>query len=348
MTLGPLMMDIDGLELSPEDKLLLTNPKVGGVILFSRNFHSLSQLEDLVSEIHALRSPPLLIAVDQEGGRVQRFKDGFSILPAMRRFGEIYDQDPQLAKLLSKECGWLMASEIRSTGIDISFAPVLDLDKGISSVIGSRAFHSSPQVVAQLAQAFVSGMSEAGMHATGKHYPGHGSIAADSHVAMPIDERSFTDMEQDDIFPFRYLVDADIHALMIAHVIYPKIDKHAAGFSEFWLQKVLRQDLKFQGAIFSDDLNMEGAAVAGDYVQRAEKALQAGCDMILMCNNRPAAIQILDFLKNYEDPVASLRLAHLHGTNSIKREDLVKQQRWMDIKKQLKKYVDEPSGMLNL
>jgi len=348
MTLGPLMMDIEGFELNPEDKVLLKNPKVGGVILFSRNFHSLSQLEALVSEIHALRSPPLLIAVDQEGGRVQRFKDGFSILPAMRRFGEIYDQDPQQAKILAKECGWLMASEIRSTGIDISFAPVLDLDKGISSVIGTRAFHSEPRVVALLAQAFVTGMAEAGMYATGKHFPGHGSIAADSHIAMPIDERIYADMEQDDIFPFQYMVSAGIHALMIAHVIYPKIDRHAAGFSEFWLQKKLRQELQFQGAIFSDDLSMEGAVIAGDYVERADKALKAGCDMILVCNNRAAVIQVLDFLKDYEDPVASLRLAHLHGTDSITREELVKLERWIWIKKQLAKYTDEPSGTLNL
>jgi len=348
MTLGPLMIDIKGFELSPEDKVLLRKPQVGGLILFSRNFHSLSQLESLVEQVHALRSPPLLIAVDQEGGRVQRFKDSFSILPAMRRFGELYEQDPVQAKMLAKECGWLMASEIRSTGIDLSFAPVLDIDKGVSSVIGDRAFHSKPNVVALLTQAFVNGMSEAGMHATGKHFPGHGSIAADSHIAMPIDERSFTDMELDDLLPFRYMVDAGIHALMIAHVIYPKIDKYAAGFSKFWLQTVLRQQLKFQGAIFSDDLSMEGAAIAGNYIERAEKALNAGCDMILVCNNRKAAVEVIDYLKDYNDPVASLRLAHLHGTNSISREELVKQERWLAIKKQLAKYIDEPSMSLNL
>lgn len=348
MTLGPLMIDIEGLSLTPEDKVLLKNPKVGGVILFSRNFHSLSQLEELVADIHALRSPPLLIAVDQEGGRVQRFKDGFSILPAMRRFGDIYDQDPQQAMLLAKECGWLMASEIRSTGIDLSFAPVLDLDKGISSVIGNRAFHSQPRVVALLGQAFVEGMGEAGMHATGKHFPGHGSIAADSHVAMPVDERRFADMEMDDIYPFRFLVESGIHALMIAHVIYPRIDRHAAGFSEFWLQKMLRNELQFQGAIFSDDLIMEGAAVAGNYVERAEKALAAGCDMILVCNHRAAAIEVLESLTDYENPASSLRLAHLHGTDGIRREDLVKQERWIWIKKQLSRYIDEPSEVLNL
>lgn len=348
MTLGPLMVDIEGLELSNEDKRLLLNPVVGGVILFSRNFHSLDQLEVLVEQIHQLRKPPLLIAVDQEGGRVQRFKDGFTILPAMRRFGEIYDNNPEMAIHLAKDCGWLMASEIRSTGIDISFAPVLDLDKGISSIIGGRAFHCDPGVVGLLGKAFVGGMNEAGMQATGKHFPGHGSIAADSHIAMPVDERSLLDIEQEDLYPFKYLIHSGIHALMVAHIIYPDADSKAAGFSSFWIKDILRKQLDFQGAIFSDDLSMEGAVIAGNYIQRASSSLQAGCDMILICNNRDAAFEVADSLSEYINPASSMRLAHLHGTNTITRENLVTQERWLRSRKQLKKFLDEPSQNLEL
>ena len=348
MTLGPLMVDVEGLELTAEDRQLLLNPVVGGVILFSRNFHSLDQLESLVEQIHQIRTPPILIAVDQEGGRVQRFKDGFTILPAMRRFGEIYDNNPELAIHLAKDCGWLMASEIRSTGIDISFAPVLDLDKGISTIIGARAFHSDPGVVGILAKAFVLGMNEAGMQATGKHFPGHGSIAADSHIAMPVDKRSFSEIEQEDLYPFKYLVNSGIHALMIAHVLYPEADTQAAGFSSFWMKDILRDQLGFQGAIFSDDLSMEGAAVAGSYSQRAFSSLQAGCDMILVCNNRNAALEVADSLIDYDNPASSMRLAHLHGKKSVTREDLVTRERWLRSRKELEKYLEEPSQNLEL
>jgi beta-N-acetylhexosaminidase len=348
VTLGPLMVDIEGLELTVEDRQLLVNPVVGGIILFSRNFHSLDQLENLVEQIHQIRTPPILIAVDQEGGRVQRFKDGFTILPAMRRFGEIYDNNPELALHLAKDCGWLMASEIRSTGIDISFAPVLDLDKGISTIIGARAFHSDPGVVGILAKAFVCGMSEAGMQATGKHFPGHGSIAADSHIAMPVDNRSFREIEQEDLYPFKYLINSGIHALMIAHVLYPEADTQPAGFSSFWMKDILRDQLEFQGAIFSDDLSMEGAVVAGSYPQRASSALQSGCDMILVCNNRSAALEVADSLIDYDNPASSMRLAHLHGKKSVSREHLVTQERWLRSRKQLEKYLDEPSQNLEL
>jgi len=346
MTLGPVMVDIEGQELSPDDKVLLSNPLVGGVILFSRNYHSLEQLEKLVHSIQQVKTPRLLIAVDQEGGRVQRFKDGFTILPAMRRFGEVYDSDQKMALELAQQCGWLMASEIRSTGIDISFAPVLDIDKGISSVIGDRAFHNDPFVVGKIAQAFIRGMHEAGMQATGKHFPGHGSIAADSHVAMPVDERPMVDIEMDDLKPFQFMVDAGINALMMAHVIYPRVDPIPAGFSSFWMKTILRNKMHFQGAIFSDDLSMEGAVVAGDYTQRAKKSLDNGCDMILVCNNRAAAWEVVDSLKEYDNPASSLRLAHLHGKLSVSRETLVSEPRWKEAKTLLKKYVEEPS--LNL
>ncbi|MDX2503455.1 MAG: beta-N-acetylhexosaminidase [Gammaproteobacteria bacterium] len=346
MTLGPVMVDIAGQELTADDKTLLSDPLVGGVILFSRNYHSLQQLEKLVKSIQEVRSPRLLIAVDQEGGRVQRFKDGFTILPAMRRFGEIYDYDHKMALELARQCGWLMASEIRSTGIDISFAPVLDIDKGISSVIGDRAFHSDPFVVGKIAQAFIAGMEEAGMQATGKHFPGHGSIAADSHVAMPVDGRSLVDIEMDDLRPFQFLVAAGINALMMAHVIYSRVDPQPAGFSSFWMKTMLRDKMHFQGAIFSDDLSMEGAVVAGTYTQRAKVSLQSGCDMILVCNNRAAAWEVVNALKGYDNPASSLRLAHLHGKRTISRETLVSEPRWQEAKALLEKYVEDPS--LNL
>ncbi len=348
MTLGPLMLDIEGLELTSEDRRLILNPVVGGIILFSRNFHSLDQLESLVEQIHQIRTPPVLIAVDQEGGRVQRFKDGFTILPAMRRFGEVYTNNPQLAIHLARDCGWLMASEIRSTGIDISFAPVLDLDKGLSTIIGARAFHSDPGVVGILGKAFVTGMNEAGMQATGKHFPGHGSIAADSHITMPVDDRSLSEIEQEDLYPFKYMINSGIHALMMAHIIYPEADTQAAGFSSFWIKEILRDQLKFQGAIFSDDLSMEGAVVAGSYTQRAISSLQAGCDMILVCNNRDAVMEVADSLSGYDNPASSMRLAHLHGKKSVTRETLVSQIHWLRSRKQLEKYLDEPSLNLEL
>ncbi len=343
MTLGPVMVDIEGYELTAEDRELLSDPVVGGVILFSRNFHSLEQLERLVEEINNIKSPRLLTAVDQEGGRVQRFKDGFTILPAMRRFGEIYDTDQTLALELSRQCGWLMASEIRSTGIDISFAPVLDLDKGISTVIGDRAFHSDPFVTGKLAQAFTRGMNEAGMQATGKHFPGHGSIAADSHVAMPVDERPFVDIELEDLRPFQFMINDGMNALMMAHVIYSRVDPQPAGFSRFWMKALLRDKMHFQGAVFSDDLSMEGAVIAGDYIQRANLSLQAGCDMILVCNNREAAWNVVKSLKGYSNPASSLRLTHLHGRHFISRDTLVSEPRWKEVRAMLAKYVEEPS-----
>lgn len=343
MTLGPVMVDIAGQELTADDRTLLADPLVGGVILFSRNYHSLEQLEKLLKAIKAIKKPPLLIAVDQEGGRVQRLKDGFTILPAMRRFGEIYDADHKMALELAQHCGWLMASEVCSTGIDISFAPVLDIDKGISSVIGDRAFHSDPYVVSKIAQAFIVGMNEAGMLATGKHFPGHGSIAADSHIAMPIDERPMREIEMDDLKPFQFLIDAGINALMMAHVIYSHVDSQPAGFSSFWMKTILRDKMHFQGAIFSDDLSMEGAVIAGDYPQRAKISLETGCDMIIVCNNRGAAWDVVKSLKGYDNPASSLRLAHLHHKHKMTREDLVKEPRWKKVKTLLDKYVDEPS-----
>lgn len=348
MSLGPIMLDIDGVELSAEDKEVLQHPLVGGVILFTRNYQSMAQLESLVKAIHALRSPRLLVAVDHEGGRVQRFREGFSHIPAMARFGEVYEKDQNKARSLSELCGWVMAIELRAVDIDFSFAPVLDLDYGVSSVIGDRAFHSQPEVVADLTHAFIRGMHEAGMAATGKHFPGHGAIEADSHVAMPVDHRPYDEIYARDIAPFRALIKKDLAAIMPAHVIYDEVDPKPAGFSAFWLKEVLRRRLNFQGVIFSDDLDMKGASVVGEnYAERARAALGAGCDMALVCNNRQGALQVLEGIKQHDDPVAHVRLARMHGRLPINWDKLRKNVRWRSANEALQRYQDDPSMELD-
>jgi len=311
--LGVLMLDIAGFSLTAEDRELLKKSCVGGVILFSRNYQSPQQVHALCEDIHSLRQPPLLIAVDQEGGIVQRFRDGFTALPAMLQLGHYYDENPEAALQLTQQVGWLMAAELRAVGIDFSFAPILDIHLGISRVIDSRAFHRQPDIIARLAQALIKGMKSAGMHAVGKHFPGHGSVTADSHHSLPEDNRDLSDIRQRDLRPFDSLIQAGIPALMPAHVLYSKVDDQAAGFSSYWLQTILRQELGFQGVIFSDDLSMAGAAMAGNIEQRAEKALNAGCDMLLVCNDRTAARQVIHYLKDYENPAANARLVRLHG-----------------------------------
>ncbi len=344
MSLGPVMLDIEGIELTNEDRQVLQHPLVGGVILFTRNYKSMQQLESLVRDIHALRTPRLLIAVDHEGGRVQRFRDGFSRIPAMASFGEVYDKDQNKARSLSNLCGWLMAVELRAVDIDFSFAPVMDLDYGVSSVIGDRAFHSHPDIVADLTHSFIKGMHEAGMAATGKHFPGHGAIAADSHTDMPVDHRVFDDIYARDIAPFRKLIKKNLTAIMPAHVIYDQVDPHAAGFSEFWLKDVLRTRLNFQGVIFSDALDMKGASVAGEnYADRAKAALHAGCDMVLICNNREGALQALNGLGEYDDPVSHVRLARMHGRHPISWDKLRNNDRWRSASEALQRYQQDPS-----
>ncbi len=313
MTLGPLMLDVRGTVLTDDDRKRLSHPLVGGVILFSRNFESPAQLSRLTTDIRSLKSPPLLIAADQEGGRVQRFREGFTRLPPMRVLGKVHDSHPHQAKTLAREVGYVMAAEMRAHGVDLSFAPVLDLDYGVSSVIGDRAFHDDPQVVIDLAHAVIQGMKDAGMAACGKHFPGHGFIAADSHIAIPIDDRDYADIALKDLLPFRALIDMGLQAIMPAHVIYPKIDANPAGFSRFWLHKVLRGELDFQGMIFSDDLTMEGAAMAGDITTRALAALEAGCDMALICNKPDLADEVLAQLDFDWSAASRARLARLHG-----------------------------------
>ncbi|WP_160287726.1 beta-N-acetylhexosaminidase [Pseudomonas knackmussii] len=279
---GSLMLDIGGTWLTAEDRQILRHPEVGGLIIFARNIESPRQVRELSAAIRAVR-PDLLLAVDQEGGRVQRLRQGFLRLPAMRAIA-----DNENAERLAEQCGWLMAIEVLAVGLDLSFAPVLDLDHQRSAVVGSRAFEGNPERAAQLAGAFIRGMHAAGMAATGKHFPGHGWAEADSHVAIPEDERSLDELRRSDLIPFQRLA-GQIDAVMPAHVIYPKVDAGPAGFSRRWLQEILRGELGFDGVIFSDDLSMAGAHVVGDAASRIQAALNAGCDMGLVCNDRGSA-----------------------------------------------------------
>ncbi len=311
--LGPLILDVAGTELTEDDRRRLMHPLVGGVILFTRNYSSPEQLLRLTAGIHALRSPPLIIAVDHEGGRVQRFRDGFTLIPPMRELGRAWDANPQHARQLASEAGFVLAAELQAHGVDLTFAPVLDVDHGNSSVIGDRALHSEARAVAELARALLQGFKQAGMTGVGKHFPGHGHVRGDSHHEVPVDKRSFEDIEAADLVPFRRMIDAGLGGVMPAHVIYPGVDSHPAGFSAIWLKEVLRGKLGFGGVVFSDDLGMEGASVAGGMVGRAEAALAAGCDMALLCNNPTGADELLAGL-NYSMPAVSLaRLARLHG-----------------------------------
>lgn len=302
---GSLMMDIAGTWLTAEDRQMLRQPEVGGLIIFARNIESPRQVRELCQSIRALR-PDLLLAVDQEGGRVQRLRQGFLRLPAMRA---IADNDN--AEVLAEHCGWLMATEVLAVGLDLSFAPVLDLDHQRSAVVGSRAFEGDPQRAATLAAAFIRGMHQAGMAATGKHFPGHGWAEADSHVAIPLDERSLDDIRACDMQPFKRLVH-ELDAVMPAHVIYSQVDQHPAGFSRRWLQDILRGELGFEGVIFSDDLSMAGAHVVGDSGKRIEAALAAGCDMGLVCNDRASAELALSALQRLR-VTAPARLERMRG-----------------------------------
>jgi beta-N-acetylhexosaminidase len=313
MSLGPLMLDVRGTRLTEADCQRLSHPLVGGAILFARNYENPDQLEQLCAEIHALKSPPLLIAADQEGGRVQRFKEGFTRLPPMRRLGEIWDQHPHRARELARDAGYVLAAELRARGVDLSFTPVLDLDYGNSTVIGDRAFHREPQAIVDLAHALMNGLKEAGMGACGKHFPGHGYISTDSHQALPVDERDYVDLELADLRPFQALIDFGLPAMMPAHVVYPKIDSRPAGFSPVWLKNILREEMGFDGMIFSDDLCMAGAAIAGNMIERVGAALDAGCDMALICNRPDLVDETLARFKHDWSAASRARLARMHG-----------------------------------
>ena len=310
---GPVVLGIEGTVLTAADKARLMHPLAGGAILFSRNFESCTQLDALTASIRALRTPSLLICVDHEGGRVQRFRDGFTAIPAMRTLGELWEKDVAQAAAEAQRLGMLMARELRAHGVDFSFAPVLDVDFGASAVIGDRAFHGNPNAVAHLASCLRRGLNAGGCAAVGKHFPGHGFIAADSHVALPVDERSLDALLADDLVPFAVLAKDGMEAVMPAHVIYPAIDSVAAGFSRIWLQDILRGRLQFDGLIFSDDLEMAGAHAAGDILARAEAAVAAGCDMVLACNDFAAMDDLLSRWKPAAQPELARRAAKMEG-----------------------------------
>lgn len=339
MSLGPMMVDLEGHEIQEEEKDILRHPLVGGVILFARNFENLEQLKHLVTSIQKVRKPSLMVSVDQEGGRVQRFRDGFTRLPPPSRLGEIYDQDHKQGKALAEVTGWLMAMELLAVGIDYSFAPVLDLGRGISTVIGDRAFHSDPQIITELASSYVAGMMRAGMGATGKHFPGHGTVLEDSHISLPVDDRSFEEIANTDLTPFARMIHFGLSAIMPAHVIYSKVDEKPAGFSEFWVKEVLRKRLGFRGMVVSDDLSMKAAGCVGDFGERAKLALNAGCDTILVCNDHDAVDQVLSAISGYKsDPASIMRRSRMRGKRFLTWDRLAKDPHWQQAVEKVRAY----------
>ncbi|MEW6691306.1 MAG: beta-N-acetylhexosaminidase [Pseudomonadota bacterium] len=318
---GPLMVDLAGTRLAFDEAERLRHPLVGGLILFARNYEHPDQLRALVAEIRAVR-PEIIIAVDHEGGRVQRFRDGFTRIPPAVRLGELYDVDPQSAVQLARDWAWLLAAELRAFGIDLSFAPVLDLGGPLSRVIGDRALHPDPAAIAILGQAWMEGMREAGMAAVGKHYPGHGSVAGDTHLECPVDQRSLAAIEALDLMPFRALIAAGLPAVMMAHVVYPAVDELPAGFSPRWVHDILRVRHGFGGVVFTDDLSMAAAATVADPVERARLALAAGCDMLLVCNRPEDAEAVLAGLGDVHDPAREARLASLRSGGAIELAEL--------------------------
>lgn len=342
MSLGPLFIDVQGLELTAADRELLKHPLIGGLILFRRNYAEREQLRALVADIQALRNPPLLLSVDQEGGRVQRFREGFSELPALRRIGQMFDADAQQGLAMARSLGWLMASELLASGIDLSFAPCVDLDYGLSEVIGDRSFHARAPVVAQLAVAYMHGMREAGMAATAKHFPGHGAVVADSHLALPVDRRELADMDLD-LLPYRRLIDNGLAAVMVAHVQFPSVDALPASFSRRWIQGVLRGQLGFQGLVIADDLKMAAASAAGGMLERAARALEAGCDVLLACNDRPGVERLVQELRVSPDPVAQLRLVRMRGHKHVGFENLAASPAWQSAREWLHKNAVPPT-----
>jgi beta-N-acetylhexosaminidase len=314
------MVDVGGAALASEDLEILTDPRVGSVILFTRNYRNPKQIMELCGAIRELRSPPLLIAVDHEGGRVQRFREGFTRLPPVRLLGRRYDVDRKDALAKAHVLGWLMAAELRAVGVDFSFAPCVDLDYGLSEIIGDRAFHRDPQAVGALAGAYLAGMREAGMAAVAKHFPGHGAVRADSHVALPVDRRALGDMEED-LSPYRLLIENQLPAIMAAHVEYAAVDRLPASLSRRWITDILRGSLGFHGCVFADDLSMAGAAAFGDVTERARLALAAGCDVLPICNDREAVRKVLGSLDvEATAPAAQARLVRMRARGEVPPE----------------------------
>lgn len=345
MSLGPLMVDIAGLALTPEDRELLRHPLVGSVILFTRNYSDPQQLAALVADIKSVRSPALLVSVDHEGGRVQRFRSGFSRLPPLRRIGHEYDANHEEGLQMARRLGWLMAAELIAVGIDFSFAPCVDLDFGVSEIIGDRAFHSAAACVGELAVAYMHGMHDAGMAATAKHFPGHGAVVADSHLALPVDRRELADLAGD-LQPYRLLIENGLPAVMVAHVLFPQVDTLPASFSRRWVNGVLRGELGFRGTVFTDDLSMLGAAGVGDIVERSRLALEAGCDVLPVCNDRTQVARLLDGLKVGADPALHLRLARLRGRPHHDRAQLHASESWKRCRNTLDRCMAPPELQL--
>jgi beta-N-acetylhexosaminidase len=329
--MGPIIIDLQGTDISAEEKELILHPMVGGIIFFTRNFADIEQISSLSHKIKKIK-PECLLCVDQEGGRVQRFKEGFTKLPPLKVLGDLIEKGVAMSEIvtLSEQLGMLMALEVRSVGVDLSFAPVLDLGKGVSDVVLDRAIHASPEFVSLLATAYVRGMEKVGMQATGKHFPGHGSVKLDSHHSLPEDFRGLSEIKED-MMPFQVLIQEKIAAIMPAHIVYPEIDSLPVGFSPYWLKTILREQMQFQGAIISDDLSMAGATIIGDYIERTKQAITAGCDSVLICNNREGAISVLDNvrLKDNQESLAR-RTALLARGSSPDFSVLKKSQLWQE------------------
>ena len=321
MSLGPVMISLRGQSLAADEREWLESPLVGGVILFTRNFETVEQLTGLVAEIHAVRQPPLLVTVDQEGGRVQRFREPFTRLPPFRALGRLYDEERELALRTAGACGWLMAAELRAVGIDMSFSPCVDLDRGLAEVIGDRALHTHAAVVGALARRFAAGAKKAGMAITAKHFPTHAGAHSDSHTELAVDKRGLADLDED-LKPYRDLIANRLSAVMVAHVSFPAVDSLPASMSSFWISRYLRGELEFKGAVISDDMSMTGASVVGSAAERVRRALEAGCDLVLLCNAPEQVPGVLDSLKGYVNPTAQLRLMRLHGRGDFDWETL--------------------------
>ncbi|NLJ51083.1 MAG: beta-N-acetylhexosaminidase [Alcaligenaceae bacterium] len=348
LSLGPVMVDVEGLCLQHHEIQRLKNPLVGAVILFARNYQDPKQLSELCRQIHEVRDEPLLIAIDHEGGRVQRCRSGgFTHLPAMRDLGELWDSNQEASLDLAREVGYVLAAELAACGVDFSFTPVLDLDYGLSEVIGNRSFHRNPEVVAKLAEALIEGLGEAGMSSCGKHFPGHGFVEADSHVAIPVDTREFDEIWEEDIKPYVALGHLKLPSLMPAHVIYEKVDSMPAGFSKFWIQEVLRQRMNYQGMVFSDDLTMEGASVVGGIVERANAAFAAGCDMVLVCNRPDLADELLANLQHEASAESIERLKKLHLKSfSMNWQQLHSEPRYVKAKQMIDRLAQESEPLV--
>ncbi|MDB3971865.1 beta-N-acetylhexosaminidase [Candidatus Thioglobus sp.] len=325
MNLGPIMMDVSGPTLTQTEETQLAKPSIGGVILFSRNFESINQVKQLISSIRAI-NPNILISVDHEGGRVQRFKEGFTHLPAMSKLGELYDKKPKKAIKYACSCGFILAYELLEIDVDFSFAPVLDMDYGNSSVIGDRAFHSNPDAIIKLAQALIKGMHRAGMKCVGKHFPGHGYVSLDSHIDLPVDERPAKEIYQD-MATFKGLVDEGLDAVMPAHVIYSKVDDKPAGFSNVWIQDILKSQLGFDGVVFSDDLSMQGALFIENIKDRVKISLDSGCDMVLICNHPEMLLEVID-----QDWGSNEKLQSMQGNRRYKSDKITHLQHLETIK----------------